>query len=45
MTTIVILVIGAVFICQNIEKSKFHGHFKNFTPELIMIFLSSPGLA
>ena len=45
MTTIVILVIGAVFICHNIEKSKFHGHFKNFTPELIMIFLSSPGLA
>jgi len=45
MTTIVILVMGAVFICHNIEKSIFHNHFKNFSPELIMIFLSLPGLA
>ena len=45
MPTIVILVMGAVFICHNIEKSIFHSHFNNFSSELIMIFLSSPGLA
>ena len=36
---------GEVFIRHTMEKSIFQSHFKNFSPELIMIFLSLPGLA